>query len=209
MKQIKALLFDMDGVLIDAKDWHYEALNKALGLFGHQISRYDHLVTFDGLPTKKKLEMLTKERGFPPGLHKFVNKLKQEYTIELIHKFCKPVFAHQYALSHLKRKGFKIAVCSNSIRQTIDLMMQKSNLNNFIDLIVSNEDVKNPKPNPEIYLQAMNYFGVAPTESLIFEDNQHGIEAANKSGGYLFKVGTPKDIEFHSILKKIEEIEGL
>lgn len=53
---IKAVLFDMDGVLIDAKDWHYEALNKALGLFGLGISRYDHLHTFDGLPTNVKLE---------------------------------------------------------------------------------------------------------------------------------------------------------
>ncbi|STK74080.1 2-deoxyglucose-6-phosphatase [Escherichia coli] len=50
---IKAILFDMDGVLIDAKEWHYEALNKALDLFGMKISRFDHLTTFDGLPTKK------------------------------------------------------------------------------------------------------------------------------------------------------------
>ena len=53
---IKAVLFDMDGVLIDARDWHYEALNKALAIFGMEINRYDHLVTYDGLPTKKKLE---------------------------------------------------------------------------------------------------------------------------------------------------------
>ena len=62
---IKAIIFDMDGVLIEAKDWHYEALNKALSLFGYEISRYDHLVTYDGLPTSKKLEMLSMERGLP------------------------------------------------------------------------------------------------------------------------------------------------
>ena len=56
--EIKAIIFDMDGVLIEAKDWHYEALNRALSLFGMEISRYDHLVTYDGLPTTKKLEML-------------------------------------------------------------------------------------------------------------------------------------------------------
>ena len=54
---IKAILFDMDGVLIDAKEWHYEAFNKAINLFGLQISRYDHLRTFDGLPTKEKLKI--------------------------------------------------------------------------------------------------------------------------------------------------------
>ena len=73
MTKIKAIIFDMDGVLIDAKDWHYEALNRALKLFGYNISRYDHLVTFDGLPTRKKLEMLTREHGLPPSLHGFLN----------------------------------------------------------------------------------------------------------------------------------------
>lgn len=61
-RKIKAVLFDMDGVLIDAKEWHYEALNKALKLFGMEISRYDHLNTFDGLPTKVKLMMLAKKK---------------------------------------------------------------------------------------------------------------------------------------------------
>ena len=58
MSRIKAILFDMDGVLIDAKEWHYEALNQALKLFGCEISRFDHVHTFDGLPTKDKLELL-------------------------------------------------------------------------------------------------------------------------------------------------------
>jgi len=49
-KTIRAILFDMDGVLIEAKDWHYDALNRALRLFGAEISRFDHLVTYDGLP---------------------------------------------------------------------------------------------------------------------------------------------------------------
>ena len=56
--KIKAVIFDMDGVLIDAKDWHYEALNKALRLFGLEITRSEHETTYDGLPTKDKLEIL-------------------------------------------------------------------------------------------------------------------------------------------------------
>ncbi|WP_371364212.1 hypothetical protein SRRS_50250 [Sporomusa rhizae] len=82
---IKAVLFDMDGVLIDAREWHYIALNRALQLFGFEINRYDHLVTFDGLPTKKKLEMLSIERKLPRKLHSFINLIKQQYTMELIH----------------------------------------------------------------------------------------------------------------------------
>ena len=65
---IKAIIFDMDGVLIDAKEWHYEALNNALQLFGYKISREDHLATFDGLPTREKLRLLTEQDGFFLGV---------------------------------------------------------------------------------------------------------------------------------------------
>ena len=92
MDKIKAVIFDMDGVLIDAKEWHYEALNKALRLFGFEISRYDHLVTFDGLPTAKKLEMMTVERGLPKSLHQLINDMKQIYTMEYVYMKCKPLF---------------------------------------------------------------------------------------------------------------------
>ena len=98
MNKIKAVIFDMDGVLIEAKDWHYDALNRALGIFGHTISRHDHLVTFDGLPTVTKLDMLTLERGLPEKLHEFINELKQKYTLELVYQHCKPRFYHEYAL---------------------------------------------------------------------------------------------------------------
>jgi beta-phosphoglucomutase len=94
MPKIKAVLFDMDGALIDAKDWHYEALNQALELFGMQISRFDHLVTYDGLPTKKKLEILTVERGKPKALHQFINDMKQEFTFKYAYAECKPTFNH-------------------------------------------------------------------------------------------------------------------
>ena len=130
-KKIKSIIFDMDGVLIEAKDWHYEALNKALSLFGFQISRYEHLVTYDGLPTRKKLEMLSIERGLPRGLHAFINHMKQQYTMEFVHLHCKPKYYHEYALSKLHADGFRLVVCSNSIRETIDVMMTKSGLKNI------------------------------------------------------------------------------
>ena len=59
MNQIKAVIFDMDGVLIDAKEWHYEALNRALGNYGYCVSRSEHISIYDGLPTRSKLQLLT------------------------------------------------------------------------------------------------------------------------------------------------------
>jgi beta-phosphoglucomutase len=206
---IKAVLFDMDGVLIDAKDWHYEALNRALGHFGLSISRDSHLSTFDGLPTRQKLKMLSKSRGLPEELHEFINALKQSYTQEISQTRCKPSFNHQYALSKLKHEGYRLAVCSNSVRQSVETMMQLSALMPFLDFVISNEDVLNGKPDPEMYLRAMSALDVKPEECLILEDNEHGIQAAISSGGHLLKIGIPDDVTYRSIKARITELNKL
>ena len=208
MSKIKALIFDMDGVLIEAKDWHYEALNRALALFGFSISRYDHLVTFDGLPTSRKLDMLSVERGLPRSLHSFINEMKQRYTMEYVFTKCKPRFIHQYALSKLKAEGYALAVASNSIRYTVDMMMEKADLDQYLDFKLSNQDVKKSKPDPEIYQIAMSRLGFKPEECLIAEDNQNGVKAALASGAHLFKVDTVNDVTYSKLMSRIKEIEG-
>lgn len=205
---IKAILFDMDGVLIDAREWHYEALNRALNSFGFSISREAHLSTFDGLPTREKLKLLSKSKNLPEGLHNFINEIKQRNTLSIIHTKCKPTFNHQQALSMLKARGYAIGVCSNSIRRSVETMMQLSRLDKYLDVMFSNEDVNNGKPDPEMYMQAMKILGVLPKETLILEDNDHGIEAAIASGGHLLKIGEPSEVTFELVTKRIAEIEG-
>jgi beta-phosphoglucomutase len=208
MAKIKAIIFDMDGVLIDAKDWHYQALNKALQLFGIEISRYDHLVTFDGLPTKDKLKMLSMENNLPLGLHSFINEMKQQYTMEIVYANCKPKFYHQYALSTLRKNNYKIAVCSNSIKNSIQVMMEKAGLINYLEFFLSNQDVKNGKPDPEMYIMAIQKLGLAPHECLIVEDNPNGIKAAEASGGHVLKIDQIEEVNYHNIKSKINEIEA-
>ena len=205
---IEAVVFDMDGVLIDAKDWHYEALNDALGLFGYNISRADHLSTFDGLPTRRKLEMLTQERGLPKGLHGFINDLKQQYTVDQVFLKCKPLFVHEYALSSLKARGYKLALASNSIRSTVELMMKKSSLDVYFDEMLSAEDVKQGKPAPDIYLHAAEVLGVAPANCLVVEDNTNGIRAAEAAGCQLLVVQSVHDVQLDRILDAISRAEG-
>ncbi|MFH7766815.1 HAD family hydrolase [Acinetobacter sp. BSP-28] len=207
--KIKAIIFDMDGVLIEAKDWHYQALNRALKLFGYQISRYDHLTTYDGLPTSKKLEMLSLESGLPKELHKFINEMKQIYTMEIVYSECKPRFVHEYALSRLKAKGFKLAVASNSIRNTVEVMMEKSSLVHYFDQIVSASDVVKPKPDPEIYLTSIEKLGLMPKECLIVEDNENGIKAARASGAYVLVVKDIHEVNLSNIEAQINQIESL
>jgi beta-phosphoglucomutase len=207
MNKIKAVIFDMDGVLIDAKEWHYDALNKALSLFGIEISRHDHLVTYDGLPTKDKLKMLSIEGKIPMGLHSFINQMKQVYTMEIVHANCKPTFFHQYALSKLKEDGYKIAVCSNSIKNSIHTMLDKSALLPYIDFYISNEDVQHGKPDPEMYNLAINKFGLLPKQCLIIEDNPNGIKAAYASGSHVLEIEKIEEVNFQNIKSKIKQIE--
>lgn len=206
--KIKAILFDMDGVLIDAKEWHYEALNKALKLFGYEINRYEHLSSYDGLPTKVKLERLTSEKGVPKYLHSFINEMKQKYTMDITHNYCRPRFNHEYALSKLKSEGYKLAVCSNSIKNTIDIMMNMSALDKYLDLKLSNEDVKESKPDPEIYIKAMEKLNLPAKECLIIEDNENGIKAAKSSGANLLVVRTVDEVNYNNIKTRILELES-
>lgn len=204
---IRAVIFDMDGVLIDAKEWHYEALNQALAKFGYLISRHDHLVAYDGLPTKKKLEMLSIQEGLPTSIHGFLNELKQKYTLSMVEANCAPNFSHQYALSQLKREGKSIVVASNSVRDSVRKMMEKAKLIAYLDFYLSNEDVANGKPSPEIYLKAMSKLKVPAHQCVIVEDNPNGIAAAKASGAHVMEVETVDDVNYGNISRFISAVE--
>jgi beta-phosphoglucomutase len=204
--KIKAVLFDLDGVLVDATEWHYEALNRALGLFGFNIARYEHLTTYNGLPTRKKLEMLSVEKGFPRGLHSLVNKIKQKYTREEILRSCTPVFEKEFMVHQLKRDGYKLAVCSNSIRESVELMLRGSGIWELFDCVLSNEDVVQAKPHPEIYLCACERLGIRPDEAVIVEDAPHGVEAARRSGGVVCQVSGFNEVDYERVKRSLEGV---
>jgi beta-phosphoglucomutase len=204
---ITAVLFDMDGVLVEAKDWHFDALNDALELFGLEISKVEHLAVYDGLPTRKKLQMLTKVGRLPERLHDLINDIKQRRTIEIAFERCRPIFHLQYALARLKAEGYRMAVCSNSVRRTVEVMMERGALAPYFDLMLSNEDVVQAKPHPEIYLTAMAKLGLSPKQCLVVEDNDHGVAAALASGAHLLRVGAVVDVTYERITRAIQEVQ--
>lgn len=191
---IKAILFDMDWVLIDAREWHYEALNKALELFWFTITRQEHENYYDWLPTHIKLKRLTEEKWLPESLHKFINQMKQQYTVDAIYNNSTVDFSKQVMLKKLKDKWIKIGCCSNSIKNSIEMMLNKAMILNYFDLVLSNEDVKEAKPSPQIYQFAMEKLWVKPEETLIIEDSPHWIEAGNKSGAKVIIVNNATDV---------------
>lgn len=205
---IKSVIFDMDGVLIDAREWHYEALNRALDTFGFTITRVEHLTTYDGLPTKRKLQLLSQVGSLPLGLHGFINDLKQLYTMEIIATRCKPRFGQEYALARLRNDGYRLAVASNSITETVRAMMQRSHLDEYLDAQISAQDVARGKPDPDIYHKAMAAVGCSPEETLVVEDNENGIKAATAAGCHLLVVESPDDVTYGNIAARIAELGG-
>jgi beta-phosphoglucomutase-like phosphatase (HAD superfamily) len=209
VSRIQAVIFDMDGVLIDAKEWHYEALNRALAHFGESISREDHLQRFDGLPTSHKLEMLSRERGLAPSFHREINQLKQRYTLEMVNTHCRPLRCHQHALGRLGHEGYRVGVASNAVPESISAMLEKARLDHLVEFTLSNKDVSRPKPDPEIYLAAAIHAGVAPEECVVVEDSHYGIEAGVRAGAHVLRVQTVLDVTYDRIRSFIEAVESV
>lgn len=185
---IKAIIFDLDGVLIDATEWHYEALNEALRLFGYEISREEHLGIYNGLPTSKKLELLTREQGLPVGLYRTVQVMKRKFTDAKVAVYCKPSYEKQLLLTNLKRAGFRLAACSNAQKYSVVNMLSRAQIDHFFEEILGNDEGFPPKPAPDMYLALFNQMKITPKEALVVEDSPHGIEAARASGANVVTV---------------------
>jgi len=196
---IKLVIFDLDGVLVEAKNIHYESLNKALDP-QFAINWDEHLLTYDGLKTNQKLEMLHIKKGLPQELFKQVWDKKQYYTLKSL-KELKPSPQLQVCMDLLIQSGYKLAVCSNSIRKTVLTVLSRLDIIDRFDLILSNEDVQNSKPHPEIYWKAISMMGCLPEETLIIEDSPFGLLAANRSKSHVMRVESPKDITYNNIYK--------
>jgi HAD superfamily hydrolase (TIGR01509 family) len=199
---IKLVIFDLDGVLVEAKEIHYEALNKALGEYA--ISWDEHLSIYDGLKTNQKLDMLHEHKGLPKEQFKEIWNNKQKYTLEALRDL-KPNHQLQVCMDMLIAEGYKLAVCSNSIRKTILTVLSKFDIIDRFDLILSNEDIVNSKPHPEMYWKAMSKMGVLPEETLIVEDSPYGLLAAARSKAYVMRVGSPKEITYININKYLNK----
>jgi HAD superfamily hydrolase (TIGR01509 family) len=201
---IKLIIFDLDGVLVEAKNIHFDALNKALG--DYAISWNEHLSTYDGLKTFQKLDMLTKEKGLPVEEHQRIWEDKQKYTLQMLGEL-KPSESILAAISSLSKSGYKIACCSNSIRKTVVTVLAKLDIIEYFDLIISNEDVLNSKPHPEMYWTAMSKMKCLPEETLIVEDSPYGLLAAARSKSYILRVKNPQEVTIKNLYKKLNEIE--
>lgn len=192
---IKLIIFDLDGVLVDAKKIHYNTLNQSLSEVDSKyiISEAEHLSVYDGLKTNQKLDLLTKNKNLDKKYHTQIWNTKQKLTIDAISKLEKNIRLVNLFVS-LRNRGYKLICCSNSIRRSVLVMLSKIGLIEHMDLVLSNEDVKNAKPHPEIYWKAMSLMGMLPEQTLIVEDSPTGLLAANRSKANVLRVDNPDDL---------------
>jgi len=208
--QNKLVIFDLDGVLIESRELHYEALNDALRKVGNEfvITREEHLSLYDGLNTTKKLEMLSEKKGLD---RKYFNQIwqdKQVATFNLIRQFPKNNKLRQM-FAKLSSNGIKIAIASNSIRETVKLALLSIGVMEYVDYYVSNEDVKRTKPYPEMYWQCMTALNVLPKNTVIIEDSHIGRQGALDSGGHLVPVKDSHDLTMEKIDEAIDTLNGV
>lgn len=206
--QDKLVIFDLDGVLIDSRELHYHALNDALAKVGQEfvISREEHLSTYDGLNTTRKLEMLSEKKGLDRKYFDQVWKDKQTETFKLLRELPKNHTAI-YIIAQLKKRGWKVAVASNSIRESVRIALNAIGILGDVDFMVSNEDVKRPKPFPEMYWQCMTALNVLPKNTIIVEDSHIGRQGAIESGGTLYPVEDSYDLNDVRFMERIEQFE--
>jgi beta-phosphoglucomutase-like phosphatase (HAD superfamily)/dTDP-glucose pyrophosphorylase len=194
---IKLIVFDLDGVLVDSKEVHFDALNDAIAStigLDYVISKEDHLAHYDGLSTNKKLKMLREK--YPDiikdaGVENRIWMGKQlatgqrlksiPYNTQLVELF-----------KFLRAEGYRVAVASNAIRSTVKEILMALGIYVWTDTVLSNNDVKRPKPSTEIYLKAMIDNDVDPQETLIVEDSPVGLKGAKASGAHVMAVKEPK-----------------
>jgi len=199
----KLIIFDLDGVLIETKYLHFKALNEALGEYAFDWA--EHLAVYDGLTTRQKLKVLSENKGLPVEKHSEIWKKKQLITFEML-KSIEPDERLQKVMDALVKDGYKIGLCTNSIRKTAITVLAKLGLAEYMDFILSGEDITNPKPHPEIYWTAISKMSVLPEETLIVEDSPYGLLAASRSKSYILRVKNPKEVNYKNISNKLLEV---
>ena len=205
---IKAVIFDLDGVLVDAVEIHYQAFNRAIQLFGFEVPTAVHGFSYNGLPTTAKLEMLSQVCGLPRGLHGFINEMKQSYTQELLLEKLHPSIAQKNFLKELRSKGLKLAVASNCAKKTVHLVLDKLRISPFFDVILSREDVNASKPDPKIYLECLKRLNLTAQECLIVEDSRPGVIAAKRTTPNVSVVRSPREVSIDFIENEIQTFQN-
>jgi HAD superfamily hydrolase (TIGR01509 family) len=209
MHQVKAILFDLDGVLVNSRVLHYETFRDALEEVcpGSNLTWAEHEKTFDGLSTKRKLDLLVETNKITKEQSQRIFEIKQRLTEERLPLVIKPRESLKLLLVTLNNQGFRLFCCSNSVRKTLDTTLKLLEILPFFEATYSNEDVERPKPSPEMYEKAMKEAFISPSDCLIVEDSEVGKQAAYATGAHVLEVEDAEDVTLTLLRETLYSIE--
>jgi len=180
MKRFAAIIFDMDGVIVDSEPLHQKAFER---LFEELGKKHDHGIIFheyygrsDGVLLKDFIE-----RNEVPFELEDLTQRKLKYFLQYLRER-RPVFKELHSLVPELAKRYKLAVASSNFRHIIDVVMEISGLRSHFNVIVGYEDIRFTKPDPEIYFTAAKRLGVRPSQCCVVEDAALGVQAAKMAG---------------------------
>ena len=209
MHPIKAILFDLDGVLVNSRLLHYETFRDALHKMNPQkyLNWLEHEMEFDGLSTRLKIVKCIEKGWITEAEGELVFQIKQKLTMERLPHTIQPRESLRLLLITLNNQGFRLFCCSNSIKETLTETLRLLGVAELFEAVYSNEDVKNPKPSPEIYQKAMKEGFLLKEGCLIIEDSKIGRAAAYASGAHVLEVEDAEDLTLSLIRETLYTIE--
>lgn len=180
---IRAVIFDMDGVIVDSEPLHFKAEKMMMEYYGKGISD-EELNNYVGVANPEMWAELRKKYRLAAALEEILEK-QLSFKKDLFRRSeLKPTEGVNELLQKLRSGGIGIALASSSPRELIELLLDKLGIKDSFDVVVSGEEVKHSKPAPDIFLEAAGRLGIEPASCLVIEDAKHGVKAAKLAGMY-------------------------
>lgn len=207
---IKAIIFDLDGVLIDSNYIHYETFIKAVQHINKDIyySYDEHNTLFNSMTSKNKVKILIQQGLLKNEDIDIIYEKKQELTHEAFDTL-QPNVQLISLFQQLIKLKYRLFCCSNSNTINIKLILTKLGLIDYFVMILGNNDVIDPKPSPEIYNTIMSLENIQPNETLILEDSLIGLEAAYSSKAHVLEIKNVNDVNYKNISNTICQMEQM
>jgi beta-phosphoglucomutase family hydrolase len=181
---IDAVIFDMDGVIIDSEPLHRKLDDDLLAEYGIKISKEEQL-GFIGVTTGYKWNIIKKKYKLSDSLEELIRKDRELYLANLKeNKDIKPIKGVDELIKFLYEKNLKLAVASSSPKNVIENVIERFKLEKYFSKFVTGDDVKNSKPSPDIFLKAAKLLKVEPKRCMVIEDSKNGVEASKNAGMY-------------------------
>lgn len=177
----RAILWDMDGTLVDSAKYHWQAWRDTMSREGSPITREDFLATF-GQRNDSILKQWLGERATVESIRRIGEAKEALYRQHVGEKGIAPLPGALNWVQRLHREGWQQAIASAAPRANIETILDVLQATEYFEAIVSAEDVQRGKPDPEVFLVAAGKLGVQPRRCIVVEDAQHGIEAASAAG---------------------------